>query len=508
MNEELYRSLCVACDRVLLAADSTVERVSIPWLHVVREHPIFLKNYKEIVERKSGAKVALQRWLRLIRNKVWWLCQLGKSIRPDGKLWYGPQEFDFQTDVLLISHLINVSHAGLADDFYFGKLPNELVKQGRNVVVVLMNHTGQSGTELATKWIGSTVPRVILSGTLGIGGEITLHCQLKKEATRLRQFARREPLGLVRRVIERATEEALSGGAHTTLRMSRQIEALVMQLQPKLIVVTHEGHAWERVSFAAARRAQPSVHCVGYQHAAVFRLQHALRRKLANEYNPDNILTAGSVSKCQLENTPGLKGIPVSVLGSNRYFKGSVTNLDQKIESTELLNNSACRVCLVIPEGIPSECLVLFDFTLRCARAYPDMKFIWRMHPILPFESLKLQNGDLKDLPENITISQLTIEEDIARSSQVLYRGSTAIVQAVVAGLKPIYLELPDELSIDPLYEVAFGREIISIPEELQKIIFSHREEVDVQVELEQVQKYCQLFFQPFNVSAMSSLIQ
>ena len=119
-----------------------------------------------------------------------------------------------------------------------------------------------------------------------------------------------------------------------------------------------------------------------------------------------------------------------------------------------------------------------------------------------------MQTSDLKDLPENITISQLTIEEDIERSSQVLYRGSTAIVQAVVAGLKPIYLELPDELSIDPLYEVACGREIISIPEELQKIIFSHREEVDVQVELEQVQKYCQLFFQPFNVSAMSSLIQ
>jgi hypothetical protein len=429
-------------------------------------------------------------------------------MRSDGKLWYGPQEFDPQTDVVLVSHLINVSHAGLADDFYFGNLPNELVKQGRNVVVVLMNHTGQPGTELATKWIGSAVPRVVLSGTLDIGGEITLHCQLKKEAARLRQFAMRESLGLVRRVLERATEEALSGGAHTTLRMSRQIEALVTQLQPKLIVVTHEGHAWERVSFAAARRAQPSVHCIGYQHAAVFRLQHALRRKLENEYNPDNILTAGSVSKCQLENTPGLKGIPVSILGSNHYFKGSVTTLDQEIESIELLSNSACRVCLVIPEGTPSECLVLFDFTLRCARSYPDMKFIWRMHPILPFEELLSKNSNLRTLPDNITISQVKIEEDIAQSSWALYRGSTAIIQAVVAGLKPIYLELPDELNIDPLYEVTCGREIISRPEELQKMILSRREEVDVQMELEQVQKYCQSFFQPFNVSAMSSLIQ
>ena len=49
LNEELYRSLCVACDRILLAADSTIERVSIPWLHVVREHHVFLGNYIEVL---------------------------------------------------------------------------------------------------------------------------------------------------------------------------------------------------------------------------------------------------------------------------------------------------------------------------------------------------------------------------------------------------------------------------------------------------------------------------
>ena len=508
MNEQLYRSLCVACDRILLAADSTIERVSIPWLHVVREHPSFLKNYNEIVENKRGQKLTLQRWLRLIKNKVWWLYQLGKSIRSDGKLWYGPQEFDPQTDVVLVSHLINVSHAGLDDDFYFGNLPNDLVKQGHKVVLVLMNHTGKSSAELTEKWIDSAVPRIILSGSLGILDEITLHFQLKKEAARLRQLALREPPGLIRRVLKRATDEALSGGAHTTLRMSKQIDVLVTKLQPKLIAVTHEGHAWERVSFAAARRAHPSVHCIGYQHAAVFKLQHAIRRKLASVYNPERILTAGAVSKFQLGNAPDLAGIPISILGSNRYFKGSKENADQEVKPTKLLNNSSGRVCLVIPEGIPSECLVLFYFTLRCARSYPDIKFIWRMHPILSFEELLSKNSDLKTISDNITISQVKIEEDIAQSSWALYRGSTSIIQAVMAGLKPIYLAQSDELSIDPLYEVGCGREIISMPEELQKIIFSQRENIDVQMDLEKVQEYCKSFYMPFNDVVLSSLIQ
>ena len=89
-NETIFRSLCVACDRVLLAADSTIERVSIPWLHIVREHPVLLRNYTEIVDNKRDQKLTHQRWLRLIKNKVWWVYQLGKSIRSDGKLWQSP----------------------------------------------------------------------------------------------------------------------------------------------------------------------------------------------------------------------------------------------------------------------------------------------------------------------------------------------------------------------------------------------------------------------------------
>ena len=81
------------------------------------------------------------------------------------------------------------------------------------------------------------------------------------------------------------------------------------------------------VALAAARSAHPNVYmCIGYQHAAVFRLQHAIRRSLASANTiPIRILTAGEVSSTPTgKSSTGLEGIPISVLGSNRRcFKGS-----------------------------------------------------------------------------------------------------------------------------------------------------------------------------------------
>jgi hypothetical protein len=115
-------------------------------------------------------------------------------------------------------------------------------------------------------------------------------------------------------------------------------------------------------------------------------------------------------------------------------------------------NDSA--TCLVLPEGIVEECRILFTFSLSCARACPEVRFIWRLHPIMSFDKLVRRVPVLGNLPSNIEISAQTFEEDIARSSWALYRGSTAVVTAAANGVTPIYLEQPGELSIDPLFEI------------------------------------------------------
>jgi hypothetical protein len=152
----------------------------------------------------------------------------------------------------------------------------------------------------------------------------------------------------------------------------------------------------------------------------------------------------------------------------------------------------------------------MFEFSILCARANPEIQFIWRLHPIVSFESLKAQNSRLLNHPGNIILSKATLEEDIARSHWALYRGTTAIVQAVVAGLRPIYLELPDELTIDPLYELNAWRVSVASVSEFQRATLPDLKTPNTQLgsDFEQARRYCEAFYTPLNVGKFAALIQ
>jgi hypothetical protein len=508
LNEEQYRAVCEICDRVLLASDSTIERVAIAWLHVIREHPMFLTRYEDLFEPIKSGKEIVGRCLRILRSRARWVRQLGRSLFSDGQPWYGQEELPRAADLLFVSHLLNATQAGQVEDFYFAGVANDLVARGHSAVIALLNHSDQPARYLTDKWRGSFVPRVILSNSLAFWEEVALQRRLKKESFRLRKHSKKEDFELSRSVFERASEEALSVGSLTSLRIASQIKSLVVKIQPKAIVITHEGHAWERMAFAAARSVHPNVKCIGYQHAALFRLQHAIRRNLASEYNPDQILTAGIVSRDQLQHAHGLKDIPISVLGSNRTFKGNSIKGGHRMYTSQV-EPSDNPACLVIPEGVESECYLLFEFSLACAQASPDIQFIWRLHPLVTFKSLLAHNPKLRNLPRNIVLSEATLDEDITRCRWALYRGTTAIVQAVVAGLRPIYLQLPDEMTIDPLYELSDWRAVVGTVSEFQSI--TNGDSITTanysESEKQRAIKYCKDFFLPIDAKVFSVLV-
>ncbi len=80
------------------------------------------------------------------------------------------------------------------------------------------------------------------------------------------------------------------------VRIQHQVGALCRWFRPRALLVTYEGHAWERQAFAAARGVDPDIRCVGYQHTILFPRQHAIRRSLGWPFDPDVILTAGDVT--------------------------------------------------------------------------------------------------------------------------------------------------------------------------------------------------------------------
>ena len=508
MTEDQYKKLCEACDYLLLASNSTVERVAIPWLHVIREHPLFLVNYQDLFEVKSRLNLLLDNFLHNLRNWLALFRGLLRALHSSGQSWFGRQYFPQNADIIFVSHLLNDSQVGESSDFYFGDLPNELAKNGYSVVIALVNHTGKKATSLTEQWDDNNPYRVIFTNSLHISQEFGLWWRLKKESSRLTKLANIQTGQFLRNLIFRASREALSSGSLSNLRLGCQIKNLVTRVKPTAIVVTHEGHSWERLAFFLARSAMAEIRCIGYQHAAVFRLQYAIRRSLLRGYNPDFILTGGMVGKDMLERSLGLNGISISVLGSSRTFKRSVLNGDSltaMITSERIINS----VCLVLPEGDMAECHLLFDFSLECAERMPEIKFIWRLHPLVNFKSLIEINPKLGNLPTNVSLSTTTLNDDIAQSRWVLYRGTTAVVAAVMAGLRPIYLQLLGEMTIDPLYELDVWKSKITCVSDfkitIQKDIDCSSDLLDKDIKL--AQEYCDKFFTPIDANALINLL-
>ncbi len=494
MNEDQYLALCEVCDRLLMESDSDIERIASPWLHVIRPHPIFLSSYYEIFGPQ--ASVIDQRRLRSTASA---LRRLIISYLIGGEPWSNVGELPSKCDVLMVSHLVNKSFSCQEGDFYYGNAASELATQGINTTIALINYTDMSPAALAVSWRQAKIPRVILSSLLSPAIEWALYHRARTAARRLRSAVRSHSSDLDRRVVARAAVEATCGGAVSALRLVEQIKALVIRLQPRAIVVTYEGHSWERVAFAAARAVLPKIRCIGYQHAALFNQQHALQRRLADIYNPDVILTSGNISRARLQQNSELQGVQIKTLGSNRSCVRQPVRQRQASKSEN-------HACLVLPEGIISESILLFGFALECAKNMPNIEFIWRLHPNMSHETLTQKSPAFGKLPSNVTLSSETLAEDIARSNWALYRGSTAIVQAVMSGLQAVYLHQTGEILIDTLYEIASLRAQVIEPDDFM-VLVSEAESEDFVAKAEQVQDYCEQMFTPMDARVLAECI-
>ncbi|MDC0478438.1 hypothetical protein OAN39_05395 [Flavobacteriaceae bacterium] len=502
ITEKQYTKLCEVSNEVLNSSDSKIERVAIPWLHIIREHPIVLAKYETLFVLKKGIGYTLKKIKENFFNRLQWWKQIYRSIRSDGQPWFGENDLSVEIDYLFISHLLNPNQFSKVEDFYYSNIPNDLINKDKSVVVASISHFSNHKAFFIKNFVKSTVPRLFFSGTLGIKKEFAIRKRLKNESSKLRVLAKNEKQTLKKRIFQESSKQVLEQGTQRTLRLEHQIKVLVSRLKPKVIIVPYEGHAFERIVFASARSVSANIKCISFQHTGVFRLSNAIRQTLSMQYNPDLILTSGIDSKLDLEKTPSLKNIPVSILGSTRGVIESIGISEEK--SLKSIN-----ACLVIPEGFNSECMNLFEFSLMCAKQRPDITFVWRLHPSITFENLKKINKNFKFLPQNIILSSDSIEHDINRCSWVLYRGTTAIYKAISGGLRPFYLSIPDEISIDPLYKLKTWRIIVNTPIDIFNYInkdlnSNFKDHLD---NFEMSQAVCKKQFSSINIKVLTNLV-
>jgi hypothetical protein len=284
--------------------------------------------------------------------------------------------------------------------------------------------------------------------------------------------------------------------SHSTvknLRIAEQVLKISKSLHITALIATYEGHAWERVVFKLIHSRLFKILSIGYVHAAVFRLQHSITRNMPCGYDPDLLLTGGSVAKKQLEEKLE-SNRPIKILGSSRIFKQN--------QSAFSSYKNKKNICLIIPEGIVSEYLILLDFSMKCAILYPQYTFVIRRHPLLQGKLLRLERIN-KTIP-NFKVSTKSLDDDIHDAKWALYRGSTAIIQSVLGGLTPIYVEISNEMTVDPLYQMKSHRPAIHTPSELKGVLDGRYVDNDRLL----LMQYCLDFYEPFNVETINAILK
>ena len=347
-----------------------------------------------------------------------------------------------------------------------------------------MNHTKIPTTNFLNQTSNN---QFILENYLGINKEFKILITLIKEFIVLVKNGIKEHNNLKRKVYFNAANASLSFESFNSIRIGIQIQEILKKVKPKVLLLTFEGYSWERSAISYTKKLNQNIKCIGYIHSAVFDNQHAIFRNLTHSYNPDLFLTASENMKKQIKEKVVGSEYKIHTLGS------------LKKDKAKSLKNKGFS-CLVVPEGIIDECTLLFEFSLKCALINPNINFIWRVHPVISFEKLIKKNKSFINLPKNIILSKNSFEEDILSSRVIIYRGSTAIIKAVRYGLTPIYLDLGDQFSIDPIYQFETGKFIIK----------SSREFIDIYKKAktnEKLIKYCDNFYDNFKKDLLLKFI-
>lgn len=493
MNEIQYRLLCSECDKIL---ELEPKLMAIEWLHIRREHPETISKYNILFNSykakwyKGFIATLLIRFFRVFGGLLVRICL---SLLQPKQVFY-EKIINKKINILFVSHFISESQLSSNEDFYFSDLPSSCQSDGLNVAVALIDHIGNSSRKSINNF-NKEIPLFQIPPR----GSPWLEIKMTYQALKLFGSILRIPLpqnNFKRRLLFCTAVEVFSGATYAALRIKHHVNNIIEITKPKTLIMTWEGFSWERLLVGLTKEKNYKIKSVGYQHSILSRLQHASCRRLGNKFDPDSLWVSGLSDYERFLKSKLCTPSNLAIVGNNKIpdFKNK-----KKINVKNLC-------VLVVPEGLTSECSILFHYSLRCALMFPQISFIWRLHPSLNFNQLFKDFPSLKNIPKTITISTKNIDKDIERVTHVLYRGSSTVIKAVSLGVQPIYLNLPNEMTIDPIHNLKHWKLTVNKPEDL-KLTINNQSKLEIQNRYHAIE-YAKSFFMPMDKRKILKIIK
>ena len=392
---------------------------------------------------------------------------------------------------------------GAKEDFYFGDLQRRLREKGLRMLTLYSYPTRASwrGPRLTSDRESWRLHEMTL---LPLSAPVRFVFSQWGTSRRLNRLAR-ESSGLTAEVAKRAMLDCLS---HQNLRQGLSYSLFQRAARiwaPKGMLTLYEGHPWEQFAWTAAKEANPSCTTIGYQHTILLPYQLSLLRPGASSRvpaNPDVVLCLGPRTAELLgSGHTGARLIPFGTFRKSAASNGADAP------------TPARKTVLVLPEAYPEEMAVLFGAAARAAGRLPDHHFILRCHPIIPSPAAQVRSSIGRDPSEipNLEVSiGRPVEEDFARSSVLLYRGSSSVLYAVRKGLKPVYLKERSMPDTDPLSALSRWREVAEGPEDLERILrlYAGAGEAPSRQEWTVASEFVRSYAIPVGDSALNALLE
>jgi|688.fasta_scaffold257718_1 hypothetical protein len=436
MKTQEYKNICKYSDKVLFSKKSNHVTHAISHLHVLKEHPEVIRQYSNIPTKNFKkidffSKILIFFFYFFLEKKNFYKKKNEKKID--------------KVDYLIISPLINSKFLNLKEDFYFGTIEEKLKKKFK-VAIVLRNFTNIRSKKLFEKLKNKN--RIILSSRSDIFSELSFVFLFIWEYIYFKvNFKYFEHLSILD-----------FASIITNLRLVKQVIEIIKITNPRIVLFTFEGHAWERVLNKAIKNYSKKILTAGYQFTVTTKHQHSLFRPLKLGYNPDYIFTTGEITKKKFINKYKRKVVAVETIGSNKFTK---------INKKKYLRSSV----LIVPEAFESETKKMLQFSIDSAGTFPNKKFIFRMHPMHSKFSILSKTI----LPENLIISKQSLNKDMEESRFLIFRGSAVAFQACMNDILPIYLKFNNELNFNPMFEVFPNILNIKTTTDLKKIFLNKK---------------------------------
>lgn len=343
-------------------------------------------------------------------------------------------------------------------DFYYGTLPQQLGARGVRCVLLCGDARSRIDPAFTRAFLQRRDIRAVPEWLLvPLWAPLVTACRQLAAALALRRLAVRSDDVHAACADRLACLGSLEPGTMRNTLHFDIARAAVKRWTPRAFVALYEGQPWELPSRHGVKAADPQCLTVGYQHTILMPYAWSVLAPSHGSWElsaPDFILCLGEITRRMM--TPGHASL------GTRFVTFGTFRRDGKADRLSTLEPGR-RTVLVLPEGNLPESKILFAFAMRSAEAMPDHQFVFRCHPLLPFDQVRPHLDDAPERHPNVELSRRpSIAEDFDRASVVLYRGSSAVLYAVLRGLKPCYLHEGQSHDIDPLFELTTWRERIT----------------------------------------------